>query len=139
MIDRLRLSITAKNQLSNLKRKTGIEHYNVICRHALCLSLANPSIPPAEIFNFNGGVDIDWKTFSGGNEVTYYNLLLIRLLVDLQPTDIDSVRQALARHVHRGLSYLASKTESDLSMTLGVDIIKIRNEVFSTPELIRNI
>ncbi|WP_298400847.1 DNA sulfur modification protein DndE [Janthinobacterium sp.] len=123
MIDRLRLSNVAKNQLSSIKRRTGIEHYNAICRHALCLSLANPSVPPVENFNFNGGVEIDWKTFSGGNEVLYYNIIIVRLLMDCEDTSIDNVRQALLRHVHRGLSYLASKVEGDLSMALSEDII----------------
>ena len=38
MIDRIRLTATAKNQLITLKRKTGLQHYNSFCRHALCLS-----------------------------------------------------------------------------------------------------
>lgn len=128
MIDRLRLSGMAKNQLSSIKRKTGIEHYNVICRHALCLSLANPSVPPAEIFNFNGGIDIDWKTFSGGNEILYHNIILIRLLNDSEEINIDNVRQVLSRHVHRGLSYLASKVDNDLSMAMSMDILSMVNQ-----------
>jgi DNA sulfur modification protein DndE len=125
MIDRLRLSNIAKNQLSSIKRRTGIEHYNAICRHALCLSLSNPSVPPAEVFNFNGGIEIDWKTFTGGNEVLYYNLLITRLLIDSEDINIDNIRQTLTRHVHRGLSYLTSKVEHDLSMALSMDILAI--------------
>lgn len=134
MIDRLRLSNIAKNQLSNIKRKTGIEHYNVICRHALCLSLSNPSIPPNETFNFNGGVEIDWKVFSGGNEVLYYNIIIIRLVSDAEDISVDNIRQALLRHVHRGLSYLASKVENDLAMSLSVDILGIGNKNYISPK-----
>lgn len=134
MIDRIRLSSIAKNQLSSIKRKTGIEHYNIICRHALCLSLANPSIPPAEIFNFNGGIDIDWKTFSGGNEVLYHNLILIRLLSDSEDINIENVRQSVSRHVHRGLSYLASKVEIDLSLALSMDILAMVNKNHISPK-----
>lgn len=127
MIDRLRLSAIAKNQLSSIKRKTGIEHYNAICRHALCLSLANPSVPPVENFNFNGGLEIDWKIFSSGNEVLYYNIMVVRLLMDGEEISLDNVRQSLTRHTHRGLSYLASKVESDLSAALSINILEISN------------
>jgi len=99
MIDRLRLTAAAKNQLITLKRKTGIEHYNTLCRHALCLSLANPTIPPIEEFNFNGGIDIDWRTFTGGNEVLYLNLLLVRLMNDDLPTDVETITAHTSRAV----------------------------------------
>jgi DNA sulfur modification protein DndE len=118
VIERVKLTAIAKNQLIALKRKTGIEHNNVLCRHALCLSLANPSIPPEESFNFSGGLEIDWRTFTGGNEGVYYNLLVVRLLRDRAPVVPNSIRQGLALHVHRGLSYLASRREDDLLLEL---------------------
>ncbi|CAN7467572.1 DNA sulfur modification protein DndE [Paraburkholderia hospita] len=118
VIERVKLTAAAKNQLVALKRRTGIEHNNVLCRHAFCLSLANPSIPPTENFNFSGGVEIDWRTFTGGNEGLYYNLLVVRLLKDGEQVSPDAVRQALLHHVHRGLSYLASRREEDLLIEL---------------------
>lgn len=124
MIDRLRLTAAAKNQMINLKRKTGIEHYNALCRHALCLSLSNPTLPPAENYNFNGGTEIDWRTFTSGNEALYLNLMLVRLLSDNLPTDAETMRQMLSRHVHRGLSYMASRSDEDLAVTLGVEAQK---------------
>ncbi|WP_322089441.1 DNA sulfur modification protein DndE [Burkholderia sp. BCC1999] len=118
VIERVKLTSVAKNQLIALKRKTGIEHNNVLCRHALCLSLANASAPPEETFNFSGGLEIDWRTFTGGNEGLYSNLLIVRLLRDkIQPTP-NSIRQALLLHLHRGLSYLASRREEDLLIEL---------------------
>ena len=66
-MDRLKLTSAARTQLSTLKRRTGIEHNNALCRHALCISLANPSIPPDEAFNFSGGLEIDWRTLTSGH------------------------------------------------------------------------
>ena len=114
MIDRIKLTANAKNQLITLKRKTGIAHYNALCRHALCVSLANPSIPPEETLNFNGGLEIDWRTFTGGHEDLYYNLLQIRLIADKATPDEEKIRNALSMHVHRGLSLLSAKNEADL-------------------------
>ncbi|MEK7888839.1 DNA sulfur modification protein DndE [Burkholderia contaminans] len=123
VIERVKLTSAAKNQLIALKRKTGIEHNNVLCRHALCLSLANASIPPEETFNFAGGLEIDWRTFTGGNEAVYHNLIVVRLLRDqIQPTP-NLVRQALLLHVHRGLSYLASRREDELLTELASSLV----------------
>jgi DNA sulfur modification protein DndE len=122
MIDRIRLTAAARHQLIALKRKTNIEHYNVLCRHAFCLSIANPSIPPLEDFNFAGGIDIDWRVFTGGHEALYLNILLLRLHHDSISTDETSIRQMLAQHVHRGLSYMSSRKEDDLLIALSSEI-----------------
>ena len=44
-VERVRLSQTAKDQLTKLKRQTRIDRWNVLCRWALCRSLAEPSPP----------------------------------------------------------------------------------------------
>lgn len=119
MIDRIRLTAAAKIQLSTLKRKTGMEHYNSICRHALCLSLAEPSILPDEDFNYNGGVEIDWRVFTGGFEDLYLNLLLQRLQQDGHAISAENVRKLCSGHLHRGLSYLAGKHDDYLMELLG--------------------
>ena len=112
MIDRIRLSAAAKQQLSTLKRRTGIEHYNVICRHALCASLANDSRMPLESMQFAGGIEIDWRTFAGEAEATYLNLLIVRAMADEGNCGPVAVRQTLSAHVHRGLSYLVARQDS---------------------------
>lgn len=114
MIDRIRLTAAAKIQLSTLKRKTGIEHYNSICRHALCISLANPSIPPKEDLNFTGGIEIDWRTFTGNEESLYVNIVILRMKKDSMVISADGFRSFCSSHLHRGLSYLAAKEDSYL-------------------------
>nr|WP_298146415.1 DNA sulfur modification protein DndE [uncultured Pseudomonas sp.] len=123
MIDRIRLTAAAKIQLSTLKRKTGIEHYNALCRHALCVSLANSSMPPEEDFNFNGGVEIDWRTFTGGHEALYLNLILLRMQQDGIDASLEAVRKTCAGHLHRGLSYLASKGDEYLVSALTLVVV----------------
>ncbi|POA57762.1 MULTISPECIES: DNA sulfur modification protein DndE [Pseudomonas] len=113
MIDRIRLTAAAKNQLSTLKRRTGIEHYNSICRHALCLSLRHSSMPPNENFNFAGGLEIDWRTLTGGNEDLYVNLVLSSLLCSGDGEGIE-VKDILVRHIHRGLSLMMSQDNGSI-------------------------
>jgi len=116
LIDRVKISVAGKQQLSTLKRRTGIEHYNVICRHALCLSLANESPPPQETMQFSGGLEIDWRTFSGDADTTLVNILIARAIKEGHGVESSTVKQLLTLHLHRGLSYLASNSDSLLSL-----------------------
>lgn len=118
MMERVKLTATAKNQLVTLKRRTGIEHNNAICRHALCISLANPSVPPEENFVYSGGLEIEWRTFTGGQDELYTNLLIVRLLSEGKTITEDAIRSMLQLHVHRGLSYLMSQRDDDLLVAL---------------------
>ena len=113
-MERVKLTSAARNQLATIKRRTGIEHNNAICRHALCISLANPSVPPNENFSFSGGLEIDWRTLTGGQEDLYTNLLIVRLLNEGKRVSEESIRQTFLLHVHRGLSYLVSRRDEDL-------------------------
>lgn len=45
IIKQVRLSQQAKDQLSRLKGKTGIKNWNILCRWALCYSLAEKTLP----------------------------------------------------------------------------------------------
>lgn len=123
MIERIRLNAAARNQLATLKRRTGIEHNNAICRHALCISLANPSVPPDENLTFGGGVEIEWRTFTGGEDELYLNFLTVRLLHDGQKPTPEALRTCLVQHVHRGLSYLVSRREEDLLVELATALV----------------
>ncbi|MDX1927030.1 MAG: DNA sulfur modification protein DndE [Pirellulaceae bacterium] len=121
-MERVKLTSAARNQLATIKRRTGIEHNNAICRHALCISLANPSVPPNENFSFSGGLEIDWRTLTGGLEDLYTNLLIVRLLNEGKRVSEESIRQTFLLHVHRGLSYLVSRREDDLLAELAASI-----------------
>ncbi len=121
-MERIKLSASARNQLATLKRRTAIEHNNAICRHALCMSLANPSVPPEENFSFAGGLEIDWRTLTGGQEALYTNLLVVRLQSEGKRVSEDAIRQTFLLHVHRGLSYLVSRREDDLLIELSLSV-----------------
>ena len=50
-IKQVRLSTQAREQLIRLKTRTGIPHWNVLCRWAFCLSLRQAT-PPATAGDF---------------------------------------------------------------------------------------
>ena len=110
-IDRVRISVTGRQQLIQIKRRTRIDQYNIICRHALMMSLEEKSDPPVENLNMAGGLEIDWKVFCGGEVSVYYNLLVMRCLQENKEVTAENLKLLLALHLHRGLSYLNSNSE----------------------------
>ena len=110
-IDRVRISATGRQQLIQIKRRTKIDQFNIICRHALVMSLEENSIPPVEQYEMAGGVEIDWKVFCGGETNLYYNLLVMRCLADGKEVNADNLKNTLTTHLHRGLGYLNSNSD----------------------------
>ena len=102
-IESIRLSEKGKQQLLQLKKRTGIENWNTLCRWAFCTSLAEPSVPPYEDIPSNSSVEMTWKVFGG-----VYSELYMALLVDRAHSDgIDSIMLCLKLHLHRGISFLS--------------------------------
>lgn len=112
MIDRIRLTSTAKNQLITLKRRTGIHHYNALCRHALCLSLVNPSPMPKEDLHFAGGIEIEWDTLAGELQTVLINL--IQTSSSNAKLNDQEKKQIITQHINRGLSYLSNLQLNDI-------------------------
>lgn len=110
-IDRVRISAAGRQQLIQIKRRTKIDQFNIICRHALMMSLEEKSTPPVETYEMNGGVEIDWRVFCGGETSLYYNVLVMRCLSDGLEVTAENLKHLLLLHLHRGLGYLNSNSE----------------------------
>ena len=78
MIDIVRVSEKGKIQLITLKRRTGIQNWNSLCRWALCVSLKEDSEPPNEEIPSDSSIEMTWKTFTGGDEEIYLALVKFR-------------------------------------------------------------
>ena len=106
-VEHIRLSKQAKNQLIKLKRATGIEHWNVLCRWALCLSLSEQGIPATARIPADSNVEMSWKVFGGRYADLYMALLKERCVRDGLGTDPEMLARQFRLHLHRGISYLA--------------------------------
>ena len=105
-LETVRISQRAKEQLLRVKRDTGIKNWNVLCRWALCLSLAETTPPaPAKIVT-DSSVEMKWDTFGGEHSAIYRALLVQRCIDDGLPTDEDNLTEQLKLHLHRGIGYL---------------------------------
>ncbi|MBW4618576.1 MAG: DNA sulfur modification protein DndE [Cyanosarcina radialis HA8281-LM2] len=106
-INTIRLSQSAKDQLTKLKRLTKIDRWNVLCRWAFCRSLAEPSIPSPVPIPADSNVEMTWPVFGG--EIA--DILLIALKQrchnDGLGTDKETIATQFRLHLHRGIGYLA--------------------------------
>jgi DNA sulfur modification protein DndE len=112
LIESVRLSEKAKSQLVRIKARTGIHQWNHLCRWAFCLSLREPSVPPFEDIVTNSNVEMTWKTFGGEFQDVYLGLLKTRLIRDNILLNNANLQKYFKLHLHRGISYLAKKSES---------------------------
>lgn len=108
-LSRIKISQPAKDSLIVLKRRTGIENWNVLCRWALCLSLSVPKVPAAISVTEYSNIEMGWKTFAGEHELLYLHLLKERCLHDGLLTDSDTLAEYFTLHLHRGIAYLSTK------------------------------
>jgi DNA sulfur modification protein DndE len=108
-LDSVRLDADTKIRLTTLKRRTGIENWNTLCRWAFCLSLADPT-PLRDLRERNvGAIEMAWKTFAGSEEEIYRVLLTQRSQRDLGATDRDSLAKTVRQHIARGTARLVAK------------------------------
>lgn len=110
-IQSLRISEKGKRQLITLKRHTRIKNWNVLCRWALCTSLAEKTSPALVHIPSDSNVEMSWKVFGGNQCELLAAALMMRCRLDGLPTERDTLNQQLRLHVHRGLGYLAGSTD----------------------------
>jgi DNA sulfur modification protein DndE len=108
IVRQIRLSNQAKDRLSRLKAKTGIQNWNVLCRWAFCLSLSDPKIPPEEDIPSDSNVEISWHVFAGEYHEVYEALIRQRCIDDGLGDDDETLAKYFKLHLNRGISYLST-------------------------------
>jgi DNA sulfur modification protein DndE len=107
-IKQFKVSTQAKEQLIRLKTRTGIAHWNVLCRWAFCLSLRQPSPPAALDVAANSNVEMSWPVFGGDAHEIYLALLKERCERDGLGSSDEVLARQFRLHLHRGIGYLAA-------------------------------
>jgi DNA sulfur modification protein DndE len=111
LVETLRISDRAKSQLITLKRRTGIENWNVLCRWAFCISLKEKTNPRREEERSTGTLEIAWRTFAGDAAEVYMALLQDRCnRAGIERTK-ENLTDQLRLHVERGIGYLAANRD----------------------------
>lgn len=109
-VETVRVSERGREILIKLKRRTGIEHWNELCRWALLVSLAKPQPPDRQQGLIDSNIEIKWNTFGGEHAAIY------SLLVSMQHSSTKerhSLSDYFRAHLERGLLLL--QQEADLT------------------------
>ncbi len=107
IIKQIKLSNAAKDKLSRLKGKTGIQHWNVLCRWAFCFSLKEGTIPTDIEINSDSNVEMSWLTFAGEYHELYEALIKEWCIENDLGTDNDTIAKYFKLHLERGIGYLS--------------------------------
>ena len=111
-VDTVRIDQRGKSQLVTLKRRTGLKNWNVLCRWALCASLAEDSRPAIQEAGEMSNVEMSWHTFAGKNSDLYSALMAARCQRDGLGTDRETLAEQFRLHLQRGLSFLAGSDDT---------------------------
>jgi len=106
-VEHVRVSAKGKEILIRVKRRTGLEHWNEICRIALCRSMANPT-PPVKIESTgDSSIDMEWKTFAGSLQEELAAIILFRAKKDgVDVLKKDALVEYFREHLERGITSL---------------------------------
>ncbi|MGN0607234.1 MAG: DNA sulfur modification protein DndE [Oscillospiraceae bacterium] len=107
IIKQIRLSNAAKDKLSRLKGKTGIQNWNVLCRWAFCYSLKEGTIPTDIVIESDSNVEMSWITFAGEYYELYEALIKQWCIDNDLGTDNDTLAKYFKLHLERGIGYLS--------------------------------
>jgi DNA sulfur modification protein DndE len=115
-IDYVRVSAKGKEILIKIKKRTGLEHWNELCRIAICRSLSNPTPPPTSAKIGDNSIDMEWKTFAGPFQQELAALTVFRAHQDrIDLSRKDSLAEYFRAHLERGITSLQNAKEiSDL-------------------------
>ena len=106
-VNSIKLSQTAKDQLTKLKRSTKIEQWNILCRWAFFRSLAEAAPPSVIPIPADSNLELTWIVFGG--ELADISVLALKQRCDQDGLDItpEILSQQFRLHLHRGIGYLA--------------------------------
>ena len=112
IVDVVRVDERAKTQLTTLKRRTGIKNWNVLCRWALCVSLAEPSPPANQEVGKLSNVEMSWSTFGGPAADVYADVLRAWCDTNGIEQTSDALAEQFRLHLHRGITYLVGNEDT---------------------------
>ena len=113
IVEVIRLGPLTKTRLTTLKRRTGIDNWNVLSRWAFCLSMTDSTPTGDRHLDPGTAIEMTWKTFAGEQEALYDLLLRNRAEVDGHIVGDRQLADLVRAHISRGISRLTSMKSPD--------------------------
>ena len=108
IVENIRLSESAKRQLISLKRHTGIENWNTLCRWGFCLSVRDLKPITYESGTTQSNIEMTWRTFAGAHHAAYEAVVRLLIAKQLEQGQPIEALDLLRGHIDRGLSKMRS-------------------------------
>lgn len=110
-VETIRLGKQSRDQLVKIKRITGIENWNTVCRMAFAVSIREETSPPLEKASRDDGIELTWKIFAGDYSEIFASLLNSDLIKHRMANSALDLSGLLHAHLRRGLGFLASGSD----------------------------
>ena len=107
-VERIKVSQRSRDTLVTLKRRTGIEHWNVLCRWAFLDSLANPNKPVTAAHAQDSNVEMSWDVFAGESNDLLLATFALRAKKDGVSQNSSELIAYFKSHLERGINQLQS-------------------------------
>jgi len=105
-LENIHVSQRSRDILITLKRRTGIERWNVLCRWALCTSFSDPSRPIVAVHPADSNLEMSWEVFAGDYSETLLALFALRAKKDKISIERTTLANYFRSHLERGISQL---------------------------------
>ena len=105
-VETVRITAAQRDAINQIKRATGLEHNNHVCRLALLISLADPTPPPATL-PAKTAQEIDWKTFAGEHAA------ILASLVPKSTSQSGKATQVVSDHLDRGIRLILNSIQNE--------------------------
>jgi DNA sulfur modification protein DndE len=104
-VQNIRVSQKGKEALQRLKNRTGIENWNVLCRWAICTSLAMDTAPKPWTPQEESNIEMDWKTFAG-EQSSIITALIYQSAEKNRENNPENISGFFRSHLERGINSL---------------------------------
>ena len=115
MIDVIKLSESAKNQLITIRKRTSCENWNIICRWGFLAAIKDSEKVTYENIVTDSNVEMTWRTFAGQYEKLYMALLIKELKKQGIEINKKNVNDYFKIYLHNGISILMNPKLKNIS------------------------
>ena len=115
MIDVIKLSESAKNQLITIRKRTSCENWNIICRWGFLAAIKDSEKVTYENIITDSNVEMTWRTFAGQYDKLYMALLIKELKKQGIEINKKNVNDYFKIYLHNGISILMNPKLKNIS------------------------
>ena len=124
MIENVRLDAEDRQKLIGIKKATGIENWNTICRWAFCLSLSQDDPPPQITESKRDAIEMTWQTFGGSAHAIFFALVQVD---HHKHGGKQELSDWFYRHLRRGILLLADVLKENASVSSMLNLAVTRS------------